>query len=76
MSNQHWSDRDLAVLWHPCTQMRDHEAVPPIPIRRGKGVWLEDFAGNRYLDAVREVLRKHNGLWFYDESYVISRRRD
>src|ERR1700729_3564710 len=30
----------------------------------------------RYLDAAREVLRKHNGLWFYDESYVISRRRD
>jgi hypothetical protein len=30
----------------------------------------------RYLDAVREVLREHNGLWFYDESYVISRRRD
>ena len=30
----------------------------------------------RTLDATREVLRKHNGLWFYDESYVISRRRD
>src|SRR5881394_298273 len=30
----------------------------------------------RYLEATREVLRKHNGLWFYDESYVISRRRD
>jgi hypothetical protein len=30
----------------------------------------------RYLDATREVLRRHNGLWFYDESYVISRRRD
>lgn len=30
----------------------------------------------RYLDATRDVLRKHNGLWFYDESYVISRRRD
>lgn len=28
------------------------------------------------LDAAREVLRKYNGLWFYDESYVISRRRD
>jgi hypothetical protein len=28
------------------------------------------------LDAARDVLRKHNGLWFYDESYVISRRRD
>jgi hypothetical protein len=30
----------------------------------------------RYLDATRDILRRHNGLWFYDESYVISRRRD
>ena len=30
----------------------------------------------RYLDATREVLRRHGGLWFYDESYVISRRRE
>jgi hypothetical protein len=30
----------------------------------------------RYLDATREVLRKHGGLWFWDESYVISRRRE
>jgi hypothetical protein len=30
---------------------------------------------SRYLDATREVLRKHGGLWFEDESYVISRRR-
>lgn len=45
--------RDLAHVWHPCTQMKDHERdVPLIPIRRGEGVWLEDFAGRRYLDAV------------------------
>jgi adenosylmethionine-8-amino-7-oxononanoate aminotransferase len=45
--------RDLAHVWHPCTQMKDHEAdVPLVPIRRGQGVWLEDFAGRRYLDAV------------------------
>lgn len=30
----------------------------------------------RYLDATRDVLRQNNGLWFYDESFVISRRRD
>ena len=30
----------------------------------------------RYLDATREVLRRHGGLWFWDESYVISRKRD
>jgi hypothetical protein len=29
-----------------------------------------------YLDATSEVLQKHGGLWFYDESFVISRRRD
>ena len=52
MSNRDWSSRDLSVLWHPCTQMKDHESLPMIPIRRGQGVWLEDFDGNRYLDAI------------------------
>src|SRR5690606_35634615 len=51
-ANQALMQRDLSVLWHPCTQMKDHEQLPLIPIRRGEGVWLEDFAGNRYLDAV------------------------
>ena len=32
-------------------------------------------ADGRYIDATREVLRDRGGLWFYDESYVISRRR-
>jgi len=50
--NDSWMQRDLAVLWHPCTQMKDHEQLPLIPIRRGEGVWLEDFDGKRYLDAV------------------------
>jgi len=35
----------------------------------------EVVADGRYLDATRDVLRQHGGLWFYDESYVISRRR-
>jgi SAM-dependent methyltransferase len=30
----------------------------------------------RYLAATQDVLQQHGGLWFYDESYVISRRRD
>lgn len=52
MNNQAFSQRDLAVLWHPCTQMKDHETFPIIPIKKGQGVWLEDFDGNRYLDAI------------------------
>ncbi|NIP71700.1 MAG: adenosylmethionine--8-amino-7-oxononanoate transaminase [Gammaproteobacteria bacterium] len=52
MNNADIVRRDLNVLWHPCTQMKDHEWLPLIPIRRGEGVWLEDFDGNRYIDAV------------------------
>ncbi|HEX6929421.1 MAG TPA: adenosylmethionine--8-amino-7-oxononanoate transaminase, partial [Gammaproteobacteria bacterium] len=37
---------------HPCTQMKDHERLPLVPVRRGEGVWLEDFDGNRYIDAI------------------------
>lgn len=51
-SNAEWMKRDLNVLWHPCTQMKDHEWLPVIPIKRGQGVWLEDFDGHRYIDAV------------------------
>jgi len=29
----------------------------------------------KYLDATREVLQQHGGLWFLDESYVVSRKR-
>ena len=29
-----------------------------------------------YLKATREVLKKHGGLWFNDESFIISRKRD
>lgn len=52
MTNQSFSNRDLSVLWHPCTQMKDHETSPIIPIKKGQGVWLEDFDGNHYLDAI------------------------
>jgi adenosylmethionine-8-amino-7-oxononanoate aminotransferase len=51
-ANEPYVTRDLAHVWHPCTQMKDHERVPLIPIRRGSGVWLEDFTGKRYLDAI------------------------
>jgi adenosylmethionine---8-amino-7-oxononanoate aminotransferase len=50
----HWRQRDLDVLWHPCTQMREHhtDLLPLVPVARGEGAWLIDFEGRRYLDAV------------------------
>jgi adenosylmethionine-8-amino-7-oxononanoate aminotransferase len=50
--NEQLKQRDLSVLWHPCTQMKDHEHYPLIPIERGEGVWLYDFDGRRYIDAI------------------------
>jgi len=44
--------RDLAVVWHPCTQMHDHETLPMVPIARAEGAWLYGHDGRRYLDAV------------------------
>jgi adenosylmethionine-8-amino-7-oxononanoate aminotransferase len=44
--------RSLNAVWHPCTQMKLHEAQPLVPIARGQGVWLYDFDGRRYLDAI------------------------
>ena len=44
--------RSRAAVWHPCTQMKMHEILPLIPIKEGKGIWLYDFDGRRYLDAI------------------------
>ncbi len=52
LTNDAVRTRDLAVLWHPTTQMKDHEWLPLLPVRRARGVWLEDFDGNRYIDAI------------------------
>lgn len=52
MNNQNLLQRSLSSVWHPCTQMKNHETLPLIPIQRGEGVWLYDFEGKRYFDAV------------------------
>jgi adenosylmethionine-8-amino-7-oxononanoate aminotransferase len=50
---ERWRSRDLDVLWHPCTQMREHpDILPLVPIARGEGAWLIGQDGRRYLDAV------------------------
>ncbi len=52
MGNREMVARSLAAVWHPCTQMKSHERFPLVPIARAEGVWLYDFEGRRYLDAV------------------------
>ena len=45
-------ERSLASVWHPCTQMKHHEQFPLVAISHGKGAWLYDHDGHRYLDAI------------------------
>ncbi len=52
MKNSEMMQRDLDVIWHPCTQMKDHESLPLVPIKSGKGVYLYDFEDNSYIDAI------------------------
>lgn len=54
MSNQSsdWVSRSLTSVWHPCTQMQHHETTPLIPVSHGRGAWLYDHDGRRYLDGI------------------------
>jgi adenosylmethionine-8-amino-7-oxononanoate aminotransferase len=52
MDNRRVLERSLTAVWHPCTQMKAHERTPLVPVSRGQGVWLYDFEGRRYLDAI------------------------
>ena len=51
-ANDLWLARSRAAVWHPCTQMKQHETLPLVPLARADGPWLYDFDGRRYLDAV------------------------
>ena len=50
----------------------DAAYVAQIEDQRLEGAMRDDS----YLKATREVLRKHGALWFNDESFVISRKRE
>ncbi len=45
-------ERSRTAVWHPCTQMKQHETLPIVPIARAQGCWLYDCDGKRYLDAI------------------------
>ncbi len=78
-------DRSSAIT---CTRLPD-EVSGPIGTSTLFAAWnaaiyvaqIEDVRlsevvrDGRYLEATDRVLKKHGGLWFNDETYVISRRR-
>ncbi len=47
-----WQEEDLKYIWHPCSQMKDYEELPPIVIEKAQGINLYDIEGNCYKDVV------------------------
>jgi len=52
MNNINWQKEDLKYIWHPCSQMKDYEELPPIIIEKGQGINLYDIEGKCYKDVV------------------------
>ncbi len=51
-NNIDWQKEDLKYIWHPCSQMKDYEQLPPIVIEKGEGINLYDINGKCYKDVV------------------------
>lgn len=48
-------EADKKHLWHPFTQMKEWEASAPLIIEKGRGNYLIDTEGRRYLDGVSSL---------------------
>jgi adenosylmethionine-8-amino-7-oxononanoate aminotransferase len=46
---------DRKYIWHPFTQMKEWEEQAPLIIERGKGAYLYDTSGKRYLDGTSSI---------------------
>lgn len=51
----------LDAIWYPFTQMREYESNPPLVIERGRGNYLFDKDGRKYLDAVSSLWTNVHG---------------
>ena len=47
-----WQKEDLKYIWHPCSQMKDYETLPPIVVEKGEGINLYDINGKCYKDII------------------------
>jgi adenosylmethionine---8-amino-7-oxononanoate aminotransferase len=45
-------NRDRQHIWHPCSQMKDYEAFPPLIIKKAYGSYIELEDGRKIIDAI------------------------
>lgn len=73
MTNKQLMDEDLKYIFHPCSQMKDHEKLPLIPIKKGKGSYITDFEDNSYLDCISSWWVN---IFGHSNDYINSKIRD
>ncbi|MGZ3341682.1 MAG: aspartate aminotransferase family protein [Reyranella sp.] len=56
------ASRDVAFLVHPYTHLKKHEAEGPLVLTEGKGVYVTDDAGKKYIEGLA-------GLWCVSLGY-------
>lgn len=54
-SNRTLADWDRKYLWHPFTQMQEWEQEEPLIVERGRGSYLFDTHGKKYLDGTSSI---------------------
>ena len=76
-----WQKEDLKYIWHPCSQMKDYETLPPIVIEKGEGIALEDevvvpcqIDGEFVVDVPGQSVVDHAGIDADDRS--VTKRGD
>src|SRR3990167_1453493 len=58
---QDWVRRDRQAVWHPFTQMKDWQSDPVTVIEAGRGNYLIDTDGKKYLDGVSSLWANIHG---------------
>jgi 4-aminobutyrate--pyruvate transaminase len=56
------ASRDIAFQLHPYTHLKKHEAEGPLVLTEGKGVYVTDENGNKYIEGLA-------GLWCVSLGY-------
>ena len=67
---------DVSGTWNDLSGLESDAAFAARQLGISAVIAMPAATPRNYLDATREVLKERGGLWFFDESYVISRRRD
>ena len=53
-------------IWHPCTQMKDHEDFPLVMADRAEGVYIYDEEGKAYMDIISSCLL-YTSTWYWKQ---------